>query len=159
MSLHFQIDIAFDFIENTSETIISGLENLSNKESLNYQQKQHIPNVLESEIKGNKDNLSFLGSDIFYLKKHYRFTKNGIDVHKWTFHFRTMLSDDVFYEEGYPLVAWLALHSDTNGFVGYIKEEFEATPRLLYFDNGDVILKENADKEIRFKYADFDKKQ
>lgn len=69
-----------------------------------------------------------------------------------------MLSDDVFYEEGYPLIAWLALQSDTNGFVGYIKEEFEATPRLLYFDSAEVIIKENADKEIKFKYADFDTK-
>lgn len=74
MSLHFQIDIAFDFKENTSETIISGLENLSNSESLTDKQKQHIPNVLENEIKGIKDNLSFLGRDIFYFKKHYRFT-------------------------------------------------------------------------------------
>ena len=158
MSLHFQIDIAFDFKENTSEAIISGLENLSNNVFMTVLQKQHIPNILESEINGMTDNLSFLGRDIFYFKKHYRFTTNGIDVHKWTFHFRTMLLDDVFYEDGYPLIAWLASHSDTNGFVGYIKEEFEATPRLLYFDSGEVIIKENADKEIKFKYADFDTK-
>lgn len=155
MSLHFQIDIAFDFKENTTADIISGLENLSNNEPLNDRQKQIIPKILESELKGMTANLSFLGRDIFYFKKHYRSTNKGIDIYKWTFHFRTMLSDDVFYEEGYPLLAWLCLQSDTNGFVGYIKEEFDIAPRIVYFDNGEVTIKESADKEIKYKYADF----
>ena len=158
MSLHFQIDIAFDFKENSPADIIFGLETLSNNESLTDHQKQHIPNILESEIKAMTNNLSFFGRDIFYFNKHYRFTKNGIDIYKWTFHFRTMLLDDAFYEEGYPVLAWLALQSDTSGFVGYIKEEFDANPRLLYFDNGEVIIKESADKEIKYKYADFNTK-
>jgi hypothetical protein len=157
MSLHFQIDIAFDFKENSPTDIISGLESLSNNLSLTDQQRKSVPKILEREIKAMKDNLSFFGRDIYYFKKHYRSTKNGIDTYKWTFQFRTMLSDDIFYEECYPFLAWLALLTDTNGFVGYI-EEFDAEPRLLYFDNGQVIIRESADKEIKYKYADFDVK-
>ena len=158
MSLHFQIDIAFDFKALPEGDIISGLENLSNNEVLTEEQKIYIPKILVNEIKCMADNFSFFGRDIFYFKKQYRFTSNGIDMHKWTFHYRTMLSDDVFYEEGYPLLAWLALQADTNGFVGYIKEEFDASPRLLFFDNGEVTIKESEGKVIKYRYADFDVK-
>ena len=158
MSLHFQVDIAFDFREDTPEDIICGLENLAHSRPLTEQQKQCLPKMFESEITGMTGNLSFVGRDVYYFKKHYRCTRNGTDIYKWTFHFRTMLSDDVFYEEGYPLLAWLALYSDTNGFVGYIREEFDEESRLLYFGNGEVRLKESVDKEIRFKYSDFEVK-
>lgn len=158
MSLHFQIDLAFDFKDDTSVNIIYGLENLLNNKPLTDQQKQYLPKILETEIKGITDNLSFVGRDIFYFKKHYRTTINSIDIYKWTFHLRTMFSDDVFYEDGYPLLAWLALQSHTGGFVGYIKEEFDPIPRLIYFDNGEVTIQESADKVIKYRYSDFDTK-
>jgi hypothetical protein len=47
------------------------------------------------------------------------------------------------------MLAWFALYSDTNGFVGYIKEEFDKHPRLLDIENGDIIMKEHTGKELR----------
>ncbi|MCE3227453.1 MAG: hypothetical protein K0S32_2004 [Bacteroidetes bacterium] len=155
MSLHFQIDFAFDFHENVPAEIIEGLEALFNNSALTRHQKQIIPELLQNEVKHLSDTTSFHGKDILYFKKRTRFTRNNIDIHKWSFHFRRMLVDDVFYEEGYKLIAWLAILSDTSGFVGYIKEELEKDPRLVYFENKEVIIQSKEKEDIRFNYSEF----
>ncbi|WP_177764431.1 hypothetical protein [Flavobacterium sp. I3-2] len=155
MSLHFQIDIAFDLKDNISNEITSNLEKIFNEQILDDSEFKDIPKIIKNEIARKKDNLSFLGRDIFYFKRHYRYTENKMDIYRWTIHFRTMLSDDIFYEEGYPLIAWFAILSETKGFVGYIKEELELEPRLIYFENNEVVIKENSQKKIKFMYTDF----
>jgi hypothetical protein len=46
--------------------------------------------------------------------------------------------DDEFYELFYPLIEWLALHSESKGFVGYYREELEWWPTLMFFKSGEV---------------------
>ena len=152
MSLHFQLDIAFDIKDDTSELIISGLGNLTSGILLTENQQKKIPRILTYLTPKMNDN-SFYGSSIFYFKKHYRFTKNKVDFYKYTFHLRQIFGDDAFYEEGYPLLAWFSKISETEGFVGYYKEEFNERPQWLYFRNSEVLFDDNP--EQKFKLSDF----
>lgn len=154
MSLNFQIDLAFDIKSGISEEVISTLKLLSKRQSINIEQKKLIPKILE-EILTTESNLLFFGKDIFYFDKQYRYTSNQKDMYKWTFHLRTMYSDDIFYEYGYSLIAWLSTISETYGFVGYYKEEFENEPNLIFFENETVVIRNNSKKETNYKYSDF----
>lgn len=155
MSLHFQLDIAFDLKKDCPAEVTAGLKNLCDKKSLGEEQAKHIPRILAEEVLRAEQNLSFTGRDVFYFRQHYRYTKNGTDIHRWTLHFRTMLSDDVFYEEGYTLLAWFASVAGTTGFVGYVKEELEQFPRLVYFEQGDVRMQQEGKEEVKFRLSDF----
>jgi hypothetical protein len=152
MGLHFQLDISFDIKDDVEESIILGLENLTSGLSLTENQRKKIPSILTYLNPKMTDN-SFLGSSIFYFKKHYRFTQNNVDFYKYTFQLRQIFGDDEFYEEGYPLLAWFAKISDTQGFVGYYKEEYDEKPQLLYFRNSDVLFDDNP--EQKFNLSNF----
>lgn len=157
MSLYFQIDIAFDVRNNVSNDLINGLRNVIEKRPLNEEQKKLIPNILKYFSVIETTN-TFYGRNVLYFDSHYRYTKDGTDIVKWTLHIRQVLNDDLFYEEGYPLIAWLATITETEGFVGYLKEELEQMPTLIYFQNQIVILRDKIRDDIIFKLDDFDSK-
>ncbi len=154
MSLHFQIDIAFDLRDNVSNDLIGGLKALSENRSLTEEQKKLIPNIFRYMSASETTN-AFYGRSILYFENHYRHTKSGKDVSKWTFHLRQIFNDDLFYEEGYPLIAWLATVSDTVGFVGYLKEELEHNPRQIIFQDNIVTIRDGLKDDISFRLEDF----
>jgi len=158
MSLHFQIDLAFDIQNKETDVLVDGLIKLTRNENLGTEQKKLIPKIFKFVSSTEMSN-SFHGRSIFYINNHYRYTKDKVDVSKWTFHFRQVFNDDLFYEEGYPLIAWLATISETEGFIGYIKEEFSESPKLIYFRDGIVKLVEKKKDDITFKLSDFDLSQ
>jgi hypothetical protein len=158
MSLHFQIDIAFDLQSNRNDSVIEGLTRLTRNEKLTDEQKTVIPHIFRF-ISTDRITNSFYGRSIFYIDNHHRYTKDMIDVNKWTIHLREVFTDDIFYEEGYPLIAWFATLSETEGFVGYIKEEFANSPKLIYFKDGVVLFTEKDKEDIEFRLSDFDLKQ
>ena len=67
--------------------------------------------------------------------------KNGVGQ---DLHFRHTLSvsigmlDDGFYDTWPFLLSWLARHSETQGYVGYTREEMDLHPTLTYFREGHV---------------------
>jgi len=154
MSLHFQIDIAFDINDKIPEALIEGLKNLSANHPLTDDQKKLIPNIFKYISSADNEN-AFQGRSIFYLANHYRYTHHGRDVSKWTLHLRQVFNDDTFYEEGYPLLAWCATLSETTGFIGYVKEELAKNPKLVFIENQEITLLDGTNN-IKFKLADFD---
>ena len=157
MSLHFQIDIAFDVRDNVSDDLINGLRNLFHNRPLTEKQKEHIPNIFKYFSAIETTN-AFYGRSVLYFDSHYRYTKDGIDIYKWTLHLRQIIGDDLFYEEGYPLIAWFATITETEGFVGYLKEELGQIPTLIYFHNQVATVRDGV-KDIVLKLDDFDFKQ
>ena len=157
MSLHFQIDIAFDLRDSVSTDLINGLRNVIENRPLTGEQKKLIPNILKYFSSIETIN-AFYGRSVLYFDSHYRYTRDGIDIAKWTLHIRQVINDDLFYEEGYPLIAWLATISETEGFVGYLKEELEQIPRQINFQNQIVTMCDRIRDDIIFKLDDFDSK-
>jgi hypothetical protein len=157
MSLHFQIDIAFDLRDSVSTDLINGLRNVIENRPLTGEQRKLIPNILKYFSSIETIN-AFYGRSVLYFDRHYRYTKDGIDIAKWTLHIRQVINDDLFYEEGYPLIAWLATISETEGFVGYLKEELEQIPRQINFQNQIVTMCDRIRDDIIFKLDDFDSK-
>src|SRR5438067_9770120 len=78
------------------------------------------------------------GNQWAVFRRAYRFTQYGVDQYRWTLSFRCEMSDDPFYEDWWEFAHWLACWSDTQGFVGYYREEFERSPTLIYFLDGKV---------------------
>jgi hypothetical protein len=152
MSLHFQLDIAFDLKEDISPLIISGLENLTTGLPLTENHKEVIPHILTLIDFKIVDNC-FCGTSIFYFKKHYRYHIGDEIFYSYTFQLRQIFQDDEFYEDGYRLIAWFATISDTNGFVGYFKERVGKKPELLYFIGSEVLIDNNPEK--KYKLSDF----
>ncbi len=75
----------------------------------------------------------------------YRFTRQNVDHYRHTLSFRCYVLDDEFYEVFFPLIRWLALHSETVGFVGYYREELSWCPTLVFFKNGEVYYHQAAE--------------
>jgi hypothetical protein len=42
----------------------------------------------------------------------------------------------------YPLIRWLALQSETKGFVGYYRDELRWWPTLIFFKDDEVYFHE-----------------
>lgn len=61
--------------------------------------------------------------------------QGGEPVHKWAFTGRAILHDDVA-ALGPEFLQWVAPHSDSAGFVGYIRSDHEWDPVLVYFEGG-----------------------
>lgn len=52
--------------------------------------------------------------------------------------FRRTVHDDVEYPMWFEFLHWIAPYSDTEGFVGYYRADYELNPTLVYFKDGDV---------------------
>jgi hypothetical protein len=154
MSLHFQIDIALDLKDDVDEAVIMGLRNLCDNQTLTQEQKKVIPNIFKYISLTDRTN-SFYGPSCLALENHYRYSQRGVEVSRWTLHLRQVFVDDLFYEQGYVFIAWLATISETEGFVGYLKEELAQDPVLLYFYNQEVVTKESTKNTMKFKLGDF----
>src|SRR5262245_17099578 len=57
-------------------------------------------------------------------------------VYRYTLGFRCWMLDDTFYWASFT--DWLAPHSETEGCVGYYREEHDWQPTLIYFKSGEV---------------------
>lgn len=84
----------------------------------------------------------FAGEGGSALRYAYRYTRGGEAVYRYTLSYRGVVSLDVLAEYFYFLL-WLAPYSETQGCVGYYRNEegdHLASPELLYFRDGRVAL-------------------
>ncbi|MCC7448657.1 MAG: hypothetical protein IT324_14650 [Anaerolineae bacterium] len=90
----------------------------------------------------------YVGSQFRYA---YRYTLHSEDVFRYTLSFRRPLHDDVeFFEQWWDFISWLALYSETEGYVGYYREKHEAYATLIYFKDGRVFTLETTQNPTGF---------
>jgi hypothetical protein len=89
------------------------------------------------------------GDAVCSFRRVYRYTKCGIDHHQFTVHLRFADKAETVFEIGLAFAMWLALWSDQDEFVGYLKMESKPHPTLLYYHNRELYLREVAEPPQR----------
>lgn len=146
MSLHFDVAVAFDLRPSTPQQVIDAIAYLVRTEDSDFSSLPDDPffavngwqNVLQA-----KPEATYCPGELYRsFRSAYRSTRRGVKQYRHTLSFRCYMLDDEFYHIFYPLMAWLALQSETKGFVGYYREESEWWPTLIFFKNGEVYFGE-----------------
>ena len=148
MSMYFDGAIACDLKPDTPQQVLDVLQYMTRKEDYAF---DSVPS--HSFFTTNEEWRDFLqidqewtcapglvGSD---FRKTFRYTKNSEDVYRWTLSFRRTMHDDYeFPDFWWEFLFWIAPYSESTGFVGYYREEFELNPTLIYFQSGKVFTSE-----------------
>jgi hypothetical protein len=149
MSLHFEFQLAFNFVEPLPSPVIEAMEFLTGQRT---EPPDNWPNPDDGFVRSDDarfPKLSALaqgelncGDAVCSFRRVFRYRRAGQEHHQHTLHFRCLWHDDDFYHTWWRLVPWLAKYSDADGCVGYYKEEYEQHPTLIYFRQGRVFVHE-----------------
>jgi hypothetical protein len=146
MSLHFDVAVALDLKESTPQNVIDAIGYLvGTRETAPTDLPDHefFRGPDWYKILQAKPEATHCPGDLYKtFRKALRFRQQGVDHHRFTLAFRCYMLDDEFYEVFYPLVAWLALHSETIGYVGHYREELCWWPTLIFFKGGEVYFRD-----------------
>jgi hypothetical protein len=149
MSLIFEFQLAFNFVEGLPVTVVQTLEFLTGQREDPPAEWPDVDHDFIRSEAAHRPLLSMLsqgepncGENVCSFRNVFRYSKGGHDVYQYTLHFRCLWLDDDFYHTWWLLVPWLAKYSDAEGCVGFFKEECAKHPTLLYFKKGDVFLRE-----------------
>ena len=146
MSLHFDVSVACDLKPSTPRQVIDTIHYLVRTEDDAFDDAPDHEFFRQegwSDVLQQAPEDTYCPGDLFRtFRRAYRFSRQGVDQYRHTLAFRTYMVDDGFYELFYYLIDWLAMHSDTEGFVGYYREELAWWPELIFFKNGAAYLRE-----------------
>jgi len=146
MSLHFDFAIACDLKPDTPQQILDTLSYMTRAEEYAFSSPPNHP-FFEGDswrdILRAKSEQTYLPGDLIgSFRKAHRYEVGSEKLHWYTICFRCYLIDDVFYEMWWLLAEWLLLHSETEGYVGYYREEYSSHPTLIYFKDNAVCIHE-----------------
>jgi len=142
MSLHFDFAIACDLKPDTPQQILDTLSYMTRVEEYAFSSPPSHP-FFEGDswrdILLAKSEQTYLPGDLISsFRKAYRYEIGNEKHYRYNICFRCFLTDDAFYGTWLLLAEWLLLHSETDGYVGYYREEFSFHPTLIYF-HGDAV--------------------
>lgn len=147
MSLHFDVVIMCDLRVDMPDEAIEALRGLTNRD---YELKM-TPKLLIEE-----DDIWSMFSDYHFLapvlenetvSSFHRFlreidTAKNREIYRWSLQFSgRQILDDIYHTHHLPFLYWLAsaVYEKANqGFIGYIKETFDA-PSMMYVKNGKLV--------------------
>jgi hypothetical protein len=142
MSQYFDGFFACKLKSDTPQEIIDVLRYMTRKQ--NYEFKNPPAHRL-FEIEGWEHFLQISPSDFrcapgmtgSELRKETDHYVSGKEVEYYTISFRRTMHDDVeFFIYWWEFIDWIIPYSDTEGFVGYWREEFDTHPELIYIEKG-----------------------
>jgi hypothetical protein len=144
----FVISVAFDLKEVTPQQIIDILEHMVGLQQHEFDDlPKHVffdDEYWDSTLHGELS--SFPGEGGAALRRVTRYmrpiTQGGDNVYFHTFSFRCESKDDGLASFD-ALLDWLAPHSHTQGFIGYLEYEDDKQLDLLYFLNGALAISDN----------------
>jgi hypothetical protein len=146
MSMHFDVAVAFDLKPTTPQQVLDTICFLVRTQDSSFSSPPEDPffamdgwqNVFQA-----KPEATYCPGDLYKtFRSAYRFTRQNVKHYRHTLSFRCYVLDDEFYHLFYPLLQWLALQSETAGFVGYYRERLEWWPTLIFFKDGEVYFHE-----------------
>jgi hypothetical protein len=144
MSLHFDLTIALDLKPDTPERVIDTLAYMTRVEDYTFdnppQHEFFEDNYWRKMLRAAPEDTYVPGRLYHSFHKAYRFHQGGESHYRYTLGFRCYLLDDVFYEACWRLLEWPSPHSETEGYVGYFREELALHPTLIYFKHGSVYI-------------------
>jgi hypothetical protein len=147
MSLHFEFTLTLDLKPETPQQVIDTLAYMTRSEEYEFSDPPSHP-WFESDdewretLQADPEATHLPGNQWTVFRQAYRYTQHGVDQYRWTLSFRREMLDDEFYEDWWQLADWLARWSETQGFVGYYREEFNRSPTLIYFLDGQAAIVE-----------------
>ena len=157
MSLQFEFQLAFNFVEDLPTAVVQTLEFLTGQRTDPPAEWPDPENAFIQSDAARAPLLSALtqgepncGDNICSFRRVFRYCWADHDVYQYTFHFRCLWHDDDFYHTWWVLVPWLAKYSDADGYVGFYKEQFTKHPTLIYFQKGDVYFREVLEPPVPF---------
>ena len=140
MSLHFDFAIACDLKPDTPQQVIKTLAYMTRTEDYPFDSPPDHPFFEGDEwretLRTEPDGTYCPGDLGRSFRRAYRYDRLGVHHYRYTLSFRCYMKDDEFYDMAWPLIDWLAQHSETEGYVGYIRETLDWQPTLLYFKHG-----------------------
>src|SRR5690349_18806779 len=122
MSLHFDLFLACDLKPDVPEHVLNAIKGaVGDKDYLpSDNPEDHWQNLLCYE---DQYTTLFPGGVHSFFSRVSSPSKPGEERFRYTLSFRVFELDDVVYEEHYQFLVWLAKYSETEGFVGYLREE------------------------------------
>ena len=143
MSLYFDGALFCDLKSDVPQQVIDTLQYMTRSEDYSFDSPP------DHEFFKDKDWRRFLEIQPNYscapglvyseFRKAHRYEQDNVLVYYYTFSFRRCMHDDVEFNISlWSFLNWLARYSDTEGFIGYYREEFTLHPTLMYFKNGKV---------------------
>ena len=149
MSLHFDFALACDLKPNTSQQIVDTLAYMTRSSDYRFDDPPKHPYFSDDPYDSWRTMLQITPKDTHLagevgaiLRRVHRYPYAATDQYRYTFSFRRFMLDDEFYQVWWNFSQWLAPYSETQGFVGYYREELALQPTLLYFRSGEVYLHE-----------------
>ncbi len=149
MSLYFDGFFACDLKPGVPQNVIDVLKYMTRKEDYEF---SSVPNHKFFETDGWRDFLRITAESQQYavapglvfsdlqLHEHYS-QENRQNVLGYTLSFRRTMHDDVeCYVHWHDFLAWIVQYSDTDGFIGYLREQYSFIPQLFYFKKGQVFI-------------------
>ena len=142
MSTRLDFSIACDIKRHAPERVIKVLKHMTRTREAEFDEDD-LPEheFFEDEFWADLLQLtrhetmgSFPGNAISTFFQEYRYTRDGEDVYLHTLHFRRYIPAEA-YNDHLSFLQWLAPHSETEGFVGYVHAEHSLHPELIYFQN------------------------
>jgi enamine deaminase RidA (YjgF/YER057c/UK114 family) len=147
MSTHFDLFIACDLKLDTPQQVIDTLKYMTRSEDYTFENPPSHPffeyEGWENRLTGNM--YRFPGESFATLRSAYRYSlptiKGSGDVYFYTYSFRLETLDDslIVYIE---FLSWLALYSETSGYIGYWISDGIRDLTPIYFRNGKVHFSE-----------------
>lgn len=161
MSLHFEFQLTFNFVEPLPSTMIRAMEFLTGQR---LEPPNEWPDPESDFVRSDQARLPLLsllaqasqsrlnnGEAVCSFRRAFRYQHAGEDHYQYTLHFRCLWHDDAFYHTWWQLVPWMAKYSDADGCVGYFKEKYGHHPTLIYFRNGKVFMHEVTEPPVSLK--------
>lgn len=151
MSLHFTIFVACDLRPDTPPNISEMLKHWIRHESddvrLTLRHTEFVIENLDLWIMPTAKSIAWVHGICIaeFSEQIYRYNnpivQGGADVLRDTLTLRQGCIDDT-YGDWLQFLMWLAQYSETEGFVGYIQEEYDPTPTLIYFKKKEMFMEE-----------------
>jgi hypothetical protein len=155
MSIHYDFALACDLKPDTPQQVLDTLAYMTRSADYPFHDPPAHPLFGAQDIDGeavedwrimlHERESRFPGEAGSRLRPAYRYTQHGVDQYRYTFSFRQEVLDDAIGEY-IALAQWLALYSETEGWVGYFRADLDdggAQPVLLYFKQGRVYMSDS----------------
>ncbi len=142
----FCISIACDLIENIPQNVVDILKHLvtpENAEVNNLPDHRFFEDEFWDTLLSDARLPWFPGEGGAVLRRVSRYfrpaNQGREEVFFYTFSFRCEGNDDGI-TDFIEFLDWIAHYSHTQGFVGYLQDEYDEHPTLVYFKQGKLML-------------------
>jgi hypothetical protein len=129
MSQHYEFQLSFDVRPDAPESFLTelqwhlGLGPRSAEES-GLDRNQPV-------LAGDDEYLA--GGGYAFVGRRVIYEIDGREIYRDTVFVRRYLLDDDLYDLMTPLLTWVAQYCDTQGWIGFAREEFDLQPWLFFY--------------------------